>query len=371
MQPLIKHHLITWARERQQLSLAVAAKKLGVTVDKLQDWEKGDTFPTFKQVQKIAKKFYVPLGYLFLDEPPVLQLPIPDFRTPNNEHLSHYSSELLAVIHDAQIKQTWLSEIREEEGVQPIFKHPMQIDKVVPLINKMLNIEVLRDSASNYENFLQGMIDALDQKGFMVIRNGVVGNNTHRPLDPCEFRGFALYDEYAPLIFINCKDTKAGQIFTLVHELAHLYLGESGLDGDFSVHTERQCNQIAAEVLVPKHTFKERYRKGEEDSVATFFKVSRFVILIRAKQLGLIEPSYFAESWQAYVDELGLVASNRNSSGGGNFYHSVKFKVGGEKFLHTVINYTLAGKMLYRDAYRLTGLKDNTLHKYYEQVVVR
>ena len=364
MEQLIKSSLIKWARERQNFSVDNAAKKLGIKTKTLNAWEQGGTFPTFKQIEKIAQKFYVPLGYLFLSEPPIEKLPIPDFRTTNNEEVLTPSPNLLDVVHDAQLKQSWLKEIREEEGGDPIVTSNNQ--ETASLINKKLNIFQLREEAKNYEDFLNSIITQLDKQGFIIIRNSIVGNNIHRPLDVGEFRGFALYDECAPLIFINGKDAKAGQIFTVIHELAHLYLGESALDGGFDKNTEQTCNQIAAEVLVPEKEFKDNYKEHQEEKIAKEFKVSRFVILLKAKHLNLVTQEYFNARWQEL--NKNVQQDNRSRSTGGDFYKNIKFRAGGERFLNTVIHYTLAGKVLYRDAYRLTGLKGKTFNEYCKKI---
>ena len=361
MQQLIKHNLIKWARTRNALSIDVAATKLGITADKLRQWESGNQCPTFKQIEKIAKKFYVPLGYLFLDEPPQEELPIPDFRTQDNTEITAPSPALLEVVYDAQLKQSWLKEIREEEQIKPILTTSNQ-KNTAALISELLDIDKLRTDALNYADFLKSIIAKLDSEGFIVIRNGIVGNNTHRPLNVQEFRGFALYDQFAPLIFINGKDAKAGQIFTIIHELVHLFLGESGLDGGFNKNVEQQCNQIAAEILVPTKDFKNIYQPEQEQEIAKQFKVSRFVILLKAKHLNLVTEKYFNNRWQQFSDDAQ--PNTRSKTSGGDFYTNVKFRAGGESFLNTIINYTLAGKVLYRDAYRLTGLKGNTFNKY-------
>ena len=366
MEQLIQSSLIKWARERQNLSPDVAAKKLNIKTDTLKAWEQGDKFPNFKQIETIAQKLYVPFGYLFLDRPPEEKLPIPDFRTLNSEEVLAPSPNLLAVVHDAQLKQSWLKEIREEEGAEPILDDYHNDNDIVSMINQKLNVIQLRNKAKTYEDFLRNIITELDELGFIIIRNGIVGNNTHRPLDVDEFRGFALYDKFAPLIFINGKDAKAGQIFTIIHELAHLFLGESGLDGGFNRNIEQRCNQIAAEVLVPEQELRNQYQKTQEENIAKTFKVSRFVVLLKAKHLNLINQEYFETRWQEFSEEVK--ANNLEQSGGGDFYKNVKFRAGGANFLNTVINYTLAGKVLYRDAYRLTGLKDKTFSKYFKGI---
>ncbi len=370
MAQLINQNLITWARERHHLPMESAAKKLGIKADTLDAWETGNEFPNLKQVEKIAEKLYVPLGYLFLDEPPEEKLPIPDFRTLNNQEISTPSPELLAVVHDAQLKQAWLKEIREEEAIDPVLtgartENTCALEGIASLIREKLEIDKLRSETRHYEKFLGEIITTLDQQGFIVIRNGVVGNNTHRPLNPEEFRGFALYDEFAPLVFINGKDAKAGQIFTIIHELAHLFLGESGLDDTFNKGMEQECNRIAAEVLVPAEQLGTVYQQGKEEEIAKKFKVSRFVILVKARHLDLIDQGYFNQCWEEFnADERG----NQHQGSGGDFYNNVKFRAGGENFLNTVINYTLAGKVLYRDAYRLTGLGDKTFNEYCKNI---
>ena len=360
MKPLINHKLIRWARDRERLSEEAAARKLGVKLSRLREWEQGSAHPNFKQIQKIAQKFYVPLGYLFLPEPPQEQLPIPEFRTVANQELMRPSSALLAVLHDAQLKQAWLKEIREEEQA-PAILTASDIDPVAR-IEQLLNIAQLRAQTKTYEDFLSELIAKLDSLGFIVIRNGVVGNNTRRPLDVDEFRGFALYDAHAPLIFINGKDFKGAQIFTLIHELAHLMLGESGLDRGFNPKLESKCDQIAADALVPSAEFSEVYRNLQSlQQSAKHFRVSIYVVLIKAKQLGLISNAQFLRYWQ---EEESRSRQATSASGGGNFYLNVRFRAGGDTFLQTVINYTLAGKTLYRDAYQLTGISGNTFDKY-------
>ena len=360
---MIKNNIIKWARERSSLSIESAAKKLSIKQEVWEDWEKGVTQPTFKKIEKIAQNFYVPLGYLFLDTPPVEQLPIPDFRTINNEELKKPSPELLDVVYDAQRKQTWLTEIRAQEEQPQVLniENYKNDEQIITTIRDDLGINFLQKEAENHEIFLRNIIESLDEQGFMVIRNGIVGNNTHRPLKTDEFRGFALYDKYAPLIFINGKDAKAGQIFTIIHELAHLLLGESGLDGSFNKNTEQRCNKIAAEVLVPSHQLKEIYKRGNEEYIAKQFKVSSFVILIKAKQLGLITQDYLDERWQYFKDKIPKISNVDFRKFSTQIFES---RAGGKQFLHTVINYTLAGKTLYRDAYKLTGLNGRIFTEY-------
>ena len=362
---MVKPELLTWARERVDYSLKEAEQAISTNYG---NWENGKGEPTIKQLETIAHKFYVPFGYLFLDQPPQERLPISDFRIIGNQHPKRPSPNLLETIYDAQRKQAWLKEqkIEDEEGRVFELMPRTTEEQIVSVINELLSIETLRDRANTYDVFLNSLIKKLHEREFLVIRNSVVGNNTHRALDSNEFRGFALFDEYAPLIFINGKDYKAAQIFTLVHELAHLFLGETGLDADYHLKVEQKCNQIAGEVLLPESALKAIFKKGDKldklDKIAKHYKVSKFVPLIKARQCNLINQATFGEKWDHFIE--ALAKSSRQSKGGGQFYNNVKYRAGGDKFILKVIHSTLAGRTLYKDAYSLTGLNSKSFNEY-------
>jgi len=350
--------LLKWARERANLSL----EKAVVKIPAYRDWEEGKSQPTLQQLKAIAKKLHVPFGYLFLSNPPEEKLPIPDFRTVANRKLAKPSVNLLETIYDAQRKQSWLREkkMQDNEG-KLILKANYTDQEVIDGVKTLLNIEALRDANRTYGDFLSALIQGLDDKGFLVIRNGVVGNNTHRPLNTEEFKGFALFDEYAPVIFINGKDYKSSQIFTLVHELVHLLLNESALNGG-APQTERKYNRLAAEILLPSAALND-FQLNNIEALAKSFKVSVFVVLIKARQLGLITENEFQDEQESYAKNISEQAQG-SSGQGGDYYRNIKFRAGGESFLFRVITSTLAGEILYRDAYSLTGLSEYTFNEY-------
>ncbi|MBZ0214519.1 MAG: ImmA/IrrE family metallo-endopeptidase, partial [Nitrospirae bacterium] len=203
---------------------------------------------------------------------------------------------------------------------------------------------------------------AIEEAGVLVMRNGVVGNNTHRPLDPAEFRGFAMFDHVAPLIFVNAADAKVAQMFTLAHELAHVWVGQSALD-DVRIESnrplERFCNRVAAEVLVPADEFVREWKgldpKGAElQRLSRRFRVSRFVVLIRARESGLISRTEYAA--QEATERTREFRPSGESSGGGNFYLTQRSRLG-RRFARAVLNSARTGSTLMRDAYDLLGVK--------------
>ena len=249
--------LIAWARERSRVSAEVLTRRY----PQLPAWEDGVAAPTLKQLERFAASTHTPVGYFFLSRPPVEDLPLPDFRTLGDEAVARPSPDLLDTIVDCQRRQEWYRDHLRVTGADRVevvgrLSADAAAHDAAASMRTALKYEVGARGNSWAEAF-RGLADNAEELGVLVMVNGVVGSNTHRKLDPQEFRGFALVDEYAPVVFVNGADTKAAQIFTLAHELAHIWLGESGVDdpepnASSDLAGERWCSQVAAEMLVPE-----------------------------------------------------------------------------------------------------------------------
>ena len=335
---LVTPRLLQWARERRRLPLEKAAEKLSVNPDKLQKWESGVDSPTFKQAKNLAEKLYVPFGYLYLPTPPEDILPLPDFRTVAGAPAYTPSPDFLDVLSDTLRKQQWYREHQEGIDAERLefigrFTQEAEHKQIATDIRNTLKInDNMREGSHNWEQFLQEFIRSSENIGVLVLRSGIVGNNTHRPLNVEEFRGFVISDTLAPVIFINGKDAKTAQIFTLAHELAHLWMGQTGVSNpDYLSQLsapqniiERVANQVAAETLLPADEFLYFWdnRKEKQDNIevlAQRYRISQFVVLRRAFDNDKLSEAEYHEYYES------LVAEHHRSSGasGGNFYRSL------------------------------------------------
>ncbi|MCK5241201.1 ImmA/IrrE family metallo-endopeptidase [bacterium] len=366
----IKPEMLRWARERARLGLG----KLTKAFPKLDTWERGEARPTLKQLERFAKATHAPVGYLFLQEPPVERLPIPDFRTSKKEHADHPSPDMLDTIYICQQRQEWYRDFAHSTGEEQLAfvgsaNLKSDIVATAASIRQMLGFDIEeRRRIPTWTDALRRFIEQADTLGVLVMCSGVVQNNTHRRLDPGEFRGFAMADTLAPLVFINGGDTKAAQMFTLAHELAHIWLGQSAVSDVqalwISEHqTEQWCNKVAAELLVPLEVLREEYRKSNElhdeiNRLARRFKVSTLVILRRIHDVGGITLQQFQ---QEYREELKRLLAIPKGSGG-NFYLTQAARVS-KRFARALVASTLEGQTLHRDAFRMLGFsKLNTFH---------
>ena len=226
----VKPALLRWARERSGRSVHDLQRRF----PKFDAWERGEVLPTLKQLEAFAKTTHTPIGYLFLQEPPVEKLPITDFRTMGDVDVSRPSPDLLDTLYLCQQRQDWYRDEVRSAGEEPLpfvgsLDTTVDPASAAARMRDALGFDVdQRGQSPTWTDALRQFIDQADVLGILVMISGVVGSNTHRHLDPKEFRGFALSDPLAPLVFINGADTKAAQMFTLVHEIAHLWLGESG-----------------------------------------------------------------------------------------------------------------------------------------------
>ncbi len=373
----IKPKLLLWALDRCDKNEDAMKKKF----PKITDWLSGKVYPTLKQLEDFATATYTPLGYFFLKEPPEDKLPIPDFRTIKGQP-ERPSPNLLDTVQTMQSRREWMREFLLEEGQPPIsfIKSATLRTNPAKVAMEMRNILSLSGGWANrlhsWDEALRLLRKIIESAGVMVVINGVVGNNNHRLLDVDEFRGFALVDEYAPLIFINGRDYISAKIFTIVHELSHLLLGYEGVSNfdelqPVETNVEAFCNRIAAEFLVPSDEFNKALRENQNKNdydlfqiIARRFKVSPLVVARRALNMKYINKKRFFVFYNNYVKEI----KKRKAKGtGGDFWKTQGVRIG-ELFGSAVAQATLEGRLLYRDAYRLTGLKGETFDNYVAQL---
>lgn len=360
----VSSSVIRWACARSGRSVEDLQQKF----PRLTDWECGRVRPTLKQLETLAKATFTPIGFFFLEKPPVDELPVPDFRTMDNAEVRRPSPHLLNTIYLCQQRQAWYQEEAQRDLFWQNFVGSLDTSVEVEAAAEQLGRIFRFDMASRIElrdenETLRQFIEGAEEQDILVMVSGVVGNNTHQRLDVNEFRGFALSDPIAPLIFINGADAKAAQIFTLAHEIAHLGLGQSGVSNaqaaaQSSHSIERWCNQVAAELLVPSHAISEEFnpRAALTDEIrrlARFFKVSRLVILRRIHDIDGLSRDQFS---QAYAEELNRLEKIPDRSGG-HYYHSVVARAS-KRFVRALIASALEERTTLTEAMRLLDVKN-------------
>ncbi|HUP60403.1 MAG TPA: ImmA/IrrE family metallo-endopeptidase [Thermoanaerobaculia bacterium] len=360
----IKPELLRWAAERSRIEPDALAGRF----PKLDAWQAGEVQPTLKQLEDFARATHTPIGYFFLPEPPVERVPIPDFRTVGGARLQRPSPDLLDTIHLCQQRQEWYREFARTIGERPLaFAGAAAVTSDVidaaERIRHSLGFDLEeRRRMPTWTDALRRFIELADNAGVMVMVSGVVGSNNRRKLDSDEFRGFALADPLAPLVFINGSDTKAAQMFTLAHELAHIWLGQSAVSDARPVEidgnaVERWCNQVAAELLVPLAVLRDEYDPGadlrtETDRLARRFKVSTLVILRRMHDAGGLTRPQFRASYDAEVTRLLALPTGS----GGNFYLTLGARAS-KRFSRALVVSTLEGRSSFTEALRLLGFR--------------
>ena len=360
---LISPVMLVWARKRVGLNAENLASKLNVGTDRYAKWETGEKRPTFRQAEQIAEKLYIPFGFLYLTEPPKRSAALPDMRTVDNRMHDGYSPELQDLLRDVVGKQGWLRETREEQGVPSLpfigkYQHNANAQKMAEEI-----LDAIEQLPNKKNGFLTELVHKIEAMGVCVMRSGVVNGNNNRPLDVEEFRGFAFSDDLAPIIFINSQDSPNAQNFTLIHELAHLYLGESGVS-DVYLSDEQLCNHVAAMVLVDEFVFRQELADCENEaailnrlpSLCSQFAVSESVLAIRAKKLGLIssETEHMRQTKERKAKK----------SGGGGDYYRTRIAAVSRNFAKEVLNLLDADEILIRDAALLLGINYSNLDKF-------
>jgi Zn-dependent peptidase ImmA (M78 family) len=366
MEVTVQPALWDWACQRSGRDPSAYAKKFPHLVA----WRAGRERPTLKELETFAAATRTPVGFFFLAAPPDEPLPVEDFRTIAGKAMGRPSLDLLETIYACQQKQEWYREFArtEGEGARTFVGSAKLGDDAVSVATKMRGTLGLDRPpgarTGSADEALAGLAAAAEDVGVLVMRNGIVGNNTHRRLEPTEFRGFALVDAIAPIVFVNGSDTKAAQLFTLGHELAHIWLGATGVS-DAEARTdpknavERWCNAVAAELLVPLDDLDAEYDRAsdpnaEAQRLARRFRVSTLVALRRMRDAGGLTRPAFAAAYENELDRLGSLASRGES--GGDFYRMTAVRVS-KRFARAMILSTWEGRSSFTEAFRLLGVR--------------
>lgn len=365
----VEPRLIKWARERDKKSLSDLTHN--ASFKKLPEWESGTVKPTFRQLKQFADAVQIPFGYLILSNIPKESAPIPDFRTVWGKELTQMSSNLLQTIYTCQTRQSWYRDfmIDSDEDPPKLVGIASMSDPPALAANRIQELlgfdRRARNSYRTWEDSYRQLIELIEDCGVLVMVSGVVNSNPHRTLEPEEFRGFALSDSHAPLIFVNGRDRKSARLFTLVHELAHICIGSSAvsnLELNFPKADRAEevwCNQVAAEFLVSGELLRQKIQKGESlqerlQHLARCFKVSNLVILRRLYDEGVLDRVNFQTHWNNEQKRLASISQNRRG-GGGNFSKTTLKRVS-NRFARTLIQDTLNGHTQFTEAYRMLGI---------------
>jgi len=362
--------MLEWAARHCGLSRVELMDSLGTTKqDKLLSGEL-----TAHQIEKLAKKANIPFGYFFLDAPPEnMRSSLPDLR--QSPHPVPLSQDFFDTLNDILRKQQWYLDYLAELGAEQLsfvgkfkFSNALPVSTIATDIRQTLNLTL--DDQKNCQDaarFYQLLSEHVEALGILIFRNGVVKNSNSRPLSVKEFRGFAIADPNAPVIFINGTDSKTAWIFTLAHELAHIWLGESGVsdipNDPENMFQNRElevfCNRIAAELLLPESDFLMAWDAQPEyletqrriDALSKLFKVSRWVIARRALDLDKIRQD-------EYVATIQL--TNKKSTDGGSFYRTFPIR-NSKRLTRVLINNAMSGKTMLREAASLLNVTPQTI----------
>jgi Zn-dependent peptidase ImmA (M78 family)/DNA-binding XRE family transcriptional regulator len=371
----INPSMLRWARSRVGFNLQAAAKAAHVKPEQLERWEMGDDLPTFKQAQNVAHALHAPFGFFFLQQPPKEAPLLPDLRTVGGAPVEKPSVNLLETIQHTLQRQAWYADYQQDQGTQPLpfvgrFTANTAPRTVAADIRKVLRVDV-EQGQRQWDVYQRELIQAAERAGILVMRSGIVGSNTRRKLDVGEFRGFAISHLTVPVVFINAADAPAARLFTLLHELAHIWLGSSGISNATPGSTHREevaCNAIAGEFLAPAEIFHQAWANASPDLAARLaelarrFHVSQLVVMRRALDLSLMDRETYNNFYLTELERFRQAESQ-----GGSYYRNAGSK-NSTRFAKAVIAEAFSGRLLLRDAGKLLGVQPANLRAFAEQL---
>ncbi len=350
--------VLKWARESARISEEDAAKKVSVSAEKIKSWEEGMAQPTIRQAKDLARAYRRPFALLFLPDIPDDFQPLQDYRSQGSKALGTAS---IFIIRELQQKQSWMSEVKKENGEYelPFVGRYSIEDKPEIVANDILRTLDIYPTRYRTDNPMREWIDKAEMKGIFISRTSFI--HSKLTIDPKEIQGFAIADSYAPFVFINSKDWPAAQLFTLVHELAHIWIAETGISNEIEVGSDSRgrlhpvelfCNEVAATALMPAklmRSFEKRTFASVNDVFAVSKKqgVSSFAFAVRAYKLNLISPALYTKlkheaniQFRTFLEkEQQRKLQQRNDANqGGPSTYLLKLNKNGRLFTHIVLD---------------------------------
>ncbi len=368
--------MLRWAIDRAGYELEEFLAK----DEKWQEWVKGSRKPTYAQLRDFADRLHVNPLVLLGDSPPDESLAMPYFRGAKATHKAP-SLNVYDTIQLLQLRQDWLSEYMELElGFAPLpfvgssTTHAEAIASIREVLKIPAGWQLRHRGAREALGFL---VEQCEQQNIFISSNGIVGNSTGRPISVEECRGFALSDRYAPFIFLNARDAPVANLFTLAHELAHIWMGRSAAHDNNAMvtdaasdPTERMCDLVAVELLMPEGMVRQYFSEGHSiEKAATHFRVSTIAMARRAFEVGHIDREKLERYFQNYREQRIELAAEPKSQKGGSFYPTAIKRIG-RSFSRFVDSAVQNHHLSHRDAYRLMGLRGKTYDTYIEKLGV-
>lgn len=389
--PNINAEILTWARESAGLSVETAAAKLqlkdsiGATAaQKLLAYENGKA-PSRSLLKRMSKQYRKPMLTFYLAKPPVKEDRGEDFRTLPNGIAPEEDALVDALIRDIKARQSILREtlIEEDEAEKIPFIGSIGIDsQIIDTANRISNnlnfqLDYFR-KCSNSDEAFKYLRESAERLGVFVLLMGNLGSH-HTNFDPKVFRGFVLSDDYAPIIVINDQDAKSAWCFTLLHEIVHLWLGQTGVSCAFSENAvEKFCNDVASEILLTASELAD-FKPDRSDFSALseeIFKyanaanISSAMVSYRLLRIGYISEttwqqlsSYFRDRWLEIKKQRK--ESNRKQDGGPSYYVVRRNKLG-NALVSFAERMTYSGAISTTKASLLLGVKPVRVHKLFD-----
>jgi Zn-dependent peptidase ImmA (M78 family) len=380
--PKVNLEVLRWARETAGLTEEAAARRIGLNAawgltpeQRVIALEEGEAEPTDAQLGRIADAYRRPLLTFYLERPPVADKAVEDFRTLSDRRPAT-EGLVSALLRDIRVRQDTVRELKEDDEAEPLaFVGSAKLSDGAAAVAKHI-IDVLgfsaaayrqgRDAVSAFE-YLRGLAEAV---GVFVLLVGDLGHHT-TALDTEEFRGFAIADPIAPFIVINNNDSRAAWSFTLLHELAHIFLGITAVSGArMEAKVEQFCNEVAGQILLPHPDLVEKPFEwkspigavaGEVDRLAAKLNVSRTMVALRLFQAGMIEEDQwlglremFRAQWLQNRERERVI---RQEQDGGPNYYVVRRQRLGKALLDFVYRWVSAGVLTPVKAGQLLGVK--------------